>query len=127
MFDNAPMAKADFAKVRKAGLDFPGVEESTCYGQPALKVGGKMFTCMAAHRSAEPGSLVVLVDFPRRQELLAEAPEIYYLTDHYVGYPSVLVRLSKIRHDALKGLLAGAMQVAMARGKTKRRRKVPGA
>jgi hypothetical protein len=112
------MAKAtsDFDKVRKIGLSFPGVEESTCYGEPALKVGGKMFACMACHRSAEPGSLVVLVDFPQRQELLAEAPELYYLTDHYVGYPSVLVRLAKIRPDALRGLLAGALQFVQTKG-----------
>jgi hypothetical protein len=103
-------APPDFDKVRKIGLSFPGVQESTSWGQPALKIGGKMFACMASHRSAEPGSLVVLIDFPRREELLAEAPHLYYLTDHYVGYPSVLVRLAKIRLDALRGLLAGALQ-----------------
>jgi hypothetical protein len=61
------MAKADFDIVRKIGRGFPGVEESTCFRKPALKVGGKMFACMASHRSAEPGSLVVRVDFPRRE------------------------------------------------------------
>ena len=106
---------ANFDVVRKIGRGFPGVEESTCYGQPALKIGGRMFTCMAAHRSAEPASLVVLVDFPRREELLAEAPELYYVTDHYVGYPSVLVRLSKIQPDALRGLLLGALQFVQAK------------
>ncbi len=104
------MAKADFDIVRKIGRGFPGVEESTCFGKPALKVGGKMFACMASHRSAEPGSLVVRVDFPRREELLAEAPEVYYVTDHYIGYSSVLVKLERIRADALRGLLAGAME-----------------
>ena len=105
-------AKAGFEMVRTIGLRFPHVEESMYFGQPALKIGGKMMACMASHRSAEPGSLVVLVDFARREELLAEAPEVYYLTDHYVGHPSVLVRLEKVRPDALRGLLAGAMQVA---------------
>jgi len=110
--------KADFDIVRKIGRAFPGVEESTCFGQPALKINGRMFTCVASHRSAEPGSLVVLVDFPRRQELLAEAPDVYYVTDHYVEYPSVLVRLEKIQPDALRGLLAGALQfVQTARSK----------
>ena len=112
--------RPDFETVRKIGRTFPGVEESTCYGQPALKIGGKMFACIASHRSAEPGSLAVRVDFPRREELLAEAPDIYYLTDHYVGYTSVLVRLDKIRPDALHGLLTGAMQFVQAE-KRKRR------
>src|SRR5258707_830951 len=100
------MAKREpnFDIVRKIGRSFPGVEESTCFGQPALKISGRMFTCVASHRSAEPGSLVVLVDFPRRQELLAEAPDVYYVTDHYVDHPSVLVRLEKIQPDALRGL-----------------------
>jgi hypothetical protein len=100
----------DFDRVRQIGCAFPGVEPGTCYGQPALKVGKKMLACIASHSSAEPGTLVVLTDFGRRAELLEEAPEVYYVTDHYVGYPSVLVRLNKIKPDALRGLLAGALQ-----------------
>jgi hypothetical protein len=80
-----------------------------------------MFACMASHRSAEPGSLVVLVDFPRREELLAEAPDIYYVTDHYLGYPSVLARLAKIERDMLRGLLAGALQFVQWKAGKRRR------
>jgi len=105
-----PPLKTNFDTVRKIGLTFPGVEESTTFGQPALKIRGKMFACIPSHSSAEPGSLVVRMDLTRRDELIAEAPDIYYLTDHYLGYPSVLVRLAKIRPDALRGLLAGALQ-----------------
>ena len=47
--------KTDFARARKVGLELPGVEESTCYGQPALKAGGKMFACVPSHREAEAG------------------------------------------------------------------------
>lgn len=100
----------DFDAVRRIGCAFPGVEPGTSWGQPALKIGKKMFACIASHRSAEPGTLVVRTDFDRRDELLQEAPDIYYLTDHYVGYPAVLVRLGKIKPDALRGLLAGAIQ-----------------
>src|SRR5215831_16040047 len=105
-----PRGELTFDMVRKIGRTFPGVEESTCYGQPALKIGGKMFACIASHSSAEPGSLAVRMNFARRDELLAEAPEIYYITDHYAGYPSVLARLDRIQPDALRGLLAGALQ-----------------
>ncbi len=108
-----------FEKVRRIGLSFPGVQESTSYGEPALKIGGKMFTCMASHRSAEPGTLVVRMDLGRRDELLAEAPEVYYLTDHYVGYPCVLARLEKISPDALRGLIAGALQFVQSERKKK--------
>jgi hypothetical protein len=38
-------------------------------------------------------------------ELLAAATDIYYLTDQYVNYPVVLVRLSRIRPDVSRDLL----------------------
>jgi hypothetical protein len=100
----------DFDAVRRIGCAFPGVEPGTSWAQPALRIGNKVFACIPTHRSAEPGTLVVRTDFDRRAELLTEAPDIYYLTDHYVGYPAVLVRLKKIKPDALRGLLAVAIQ-----------------
>jgi hypothetical protein len=105
-----PMAKGTigFETVRKIGLSLPGVEESTAYGSPALKIRGKLLACIPAHRSAEPGSLAVRVDFDDRAELLAAAPDVYYLTDHYVGYNAVLVRLARIDADVLRDLLGMA-------------------
>jgi hypothetical protein len=64
----------NFDTVRKIGLTLPGVEEGTAYGFPALKVHGKLLACVPAHRSAEPDSLVVRVDFDDGAELLAAAP-----------------------------------------------------
>jgi len=84
------------------------VEESTAYGFPALKVHGKLLACVPANRSAEPGSLVVRVDFDDRASLLAEAPDVYYVTDHYVPYNAVLVRLSRVNPDGLRDLLGMA-------------------
>jgi hypothetical protein len=97
--------KTSFDTVRQMGLALPDVEEGTVYGSPALKVGGKMFACLAIHRSAEPDSLAVRIDFDQREELMAADPKTYYLTDHYVNYPVVLVRLSRVNHDALRDLL----------------------
>ena len=105
-------------------LTLPGVEDSVAYGSPALKVGGKMFACIAINKSAEPDSLVVRVDFDRRAELLAEAPEVYYVTDHYVNYPAVLVRLSRVSADALRDLLGGALRFVNAKA-AKREPRVP--
>ena len=58
-----PRRIINFDTVRSIGLALPGVEESIAHGQPALKVHGKLLACVPAHRSAEPDSLVVLVDF----------------------------------------------------------------
>jgi len=103
-----PRTTIDFDAVRKIGLTLPGVEESTAYGQPALKINGKLLACLPAHRSAEPGSLAVRVDFADRAELLAEAPDVYYLTDHYVDYNAVLVRLARVNPAVLRDLLGMA-------------------
>jgi hypothetical protein len=100
-----PKSIINFDTVRDIGLALPGVEESTAYGQPALKVDGKLLACVPSHRSAEPASLVIRVDFDDRAELLAAAPDVYYVTDHYVGYSSVLVRLSRVNPDVLRDLL----------------------
>ena len=61
-----PKSKIKFDTVRKIGLALPGVEESTAYGSPALKVRGKMLACVPTHRSAQPGSLAVRVGFDDR-------------------------------------------------------------
>ena len=98
----------NFDTVRNIGLTLPGVEESTAYGVPALKVHGKLLACVPANRSAEPASLVVRVDFDDRAELLAADPDVYYLTEHYVGYSAVLVRLSRVNPDTLRDLLGMA-------------------
>jgi hypothetical protein len=48
------------------------------------------------------------MDFEDRAELLAADPDVYYLTDHYVGYSAVLVRFSRLTPDALRDLLGMA-------------------
>jgi hypothetical protein len=103
-----PRSRIDFDTVRRLARGLSDVEESTTYGAPSLKVRGKLLTCIAVHRSAEPDSLAVRIDFDRRAELMAAAPDVYYLTDHYANYPVVLVRLSRIRADALQDLLGMA-------------------
>jgi len=104
----------DFDTVRKIGLALPGVEESTAYGAPALKVHGKLLACVPTHRSAEPGSLAVRVGFDDRAELLAAAPDVYYVTDHYLGYSAVLVRLSRVTPDVLRDLFGMAHKYVTA-------------
>jgi hypothetical protein len=114
--------KCDFDAVRKIGLAFPGVEESTAYGSPALKLKGKLLACMASHRSAEPASLVVRVSFLDRAALIAEAPEIYYVREHYLNYESVLVRLSRASPDVLRDLLGMAYKFVSGKAKKGRDR-----
>ena len=103
-----PRSTIDFDTVRKIALTLPGVEASTAWGASALKVRGKLLACVPTHRSAEPGSFMVRVGFDDRAELLAAAPNVYYVTDHYLGYSAVLVRLSRVTPDVLRDLLGMA-------------------
>ena len=124
-----PKSMIDFHAVRNIGLALPGVEESTAYGVPALKVRGKLLVCVPSNRSAEAGSLVVRVDFDDRAELLAADPAVYYVTDHYRDYSAVLVRLAHVSPDVLRDLLGMAYKFVMsneAPHSRKRRKSVPG-
>jgi hypothetical protein len=109
-----PRSTIDFDTVQKIGLALPGVEASTAYRAPALKVRGKLMACVPTHRSAEPNSLVLRVGLDERAELLAAAPDVYYVTDHYLGYSAVLVRLSRVTPDVLRDLLSMAHKFVTA-------------
>jgi hypothetical protein len=113
----------DFDTVRRIGLALPEVEDGTAYGTPCLKVRGQLLTCIAINKSAEPDSLVVRISIDDRNELLEGAPDTYYVTDHYVNYPSVLVRLSRIRRDAMKDLLLMSWKFVTATAAAKRKKR----
>ena len=100
--------RSAFDAVRAIGRTLPEVEETTTWGAPTLKVRGKMFVCMATHKSAEPNTLVVRMAFDQRDALVADDPDTYYLKEHYVGYPCVLVRLARVHPDALRDLVTSA-------------------
>ena len=108
----------DFDEVRRIAVALPDVEESTIHGAPSLKVRGKLLTCPAIHRSAEPNTLAVRIGFDQRAELMTAAPDVYYVTDHYVNYPTVLVRLSQIHRDALRDLLGMARLFVLSKSKS---------
>lgn len=100
-----------FATVRKIALSLGNVEESTSYGTPAFKLrDGVGFTRL--HQDGE--SLVVKMDFEQREALMAHDPATYYITDHYLNYEWILVRLSRVHPDALRDLLRGACRFANA-------------
>ena len=115
--------QTNFDVVRTIGRDLADVEESTMYGAPALKIRGKLLACMASHKSAEPGSLVVRIGFEAREALIADDPRTYYVKAHYQDYPAVLVRLALIDREALRDLLRSAWRTVTSSA-TKRR---PGA
>jgi hypothetical protein len=97
-----------FKDVRKIALSLKNVEEGTSYGTPAFKVGGKLLARLREDRE----SLVVGTTFEEREEMMAAEPETYYITDHYLKYPWVLVRLSRVPSSSLRDLLNRALRLA---------------
>jgi hypothetical protein len=93
-----PKPRSDpFARVRTAAAHLPEVEESTSYGTPSLKVRGKSFA-----RLKDADTLVVMCAVEEKEMLMEVDPKVYFETDHYKGWPAVLVRLKAIRAAQLR-------------------------
>ena len=82
-----------FETVRGIALALPGVEEGLSYGTPAFRVKGKFML-----RLREDGeTLAVKCGFDERDFRIQADPATFFTTDHYRGYPTVLVRLATVR------------------------------
>ncbi len=103
-----PKPLVTYDTIRRLALSMPDVEESTSYGTPALKVKRQLF--LRLHQDLD--KIVLRMPFDRREELMAEDPDTYFITDHYRDYPWVLVSLAKVRSDALRDLLNIAYRTA---------------
>jgi hypothetical protein len=97
-----------FEKVRMLALALPKAEEGTSYGTAAFKVGGKLFARL--HQDGE--SLVVKIDPGERTMRIKADPETFYITDHYLNYPWILVRVSSVEPGDLRELLEEAWRLS---------------
>ena len=96
-----------YAQVQAIAREFAEVEDSTSYGTPALKVRGTLLA-----RLKEDGETLVLkTTLTDRERLLSGAPDIFFLTGHYLKYPWILVRLAQIDEPFLRELIGEAWQI----------------
>ena len=79
----------DWNAVVARALALPGVEEGTTYGKPAVKLRGKM---LAATTAPDVDSFVLHAAVAEKEVLIETEPETFWETDHYRGWPAVLVR-----------------------------------
>jgi hypothetical protein len=91
-----------FDDIRHITLAWPEVEDGSSYGTPALKVRRKMLV-----RLKEDGDSLVMPGVPpnERDMLVERQPNVFYFTDHYRDYPTVLIRLSKANRSTIEPLL----------------------
>lgn len=94
------------AKVLAAAAHLPGIEQSTSYGSLSVKVKGK-YLCSIK----DPQTLSLRCAMEDKEMLFEAAPEIYYETDHYKGWPGLLVRLNKISKKELSVRLERAWRI----------------
>ena len=93
---------------RRLRLALPGVEEGPCYGTPGWRVKKRFLA-----RLRDDGAvLVVKVGDEERDILMAADPKTFFITDHYAGYPTVLVRLANVRLELLREVLERAWRRA---------------
>jgi hypothetical protein len=99
-----------FDRAREATLGLPEVETGTWYGTPSLNVRGKSLM-----RVKDPDTLVVMCPVEEKEMLLQAAPDIYFETDHYKGWPAILVRVSAVGADELRHRLEMAWRMKAPR------------
>jgi len=93
-------ADREIARAARLAAHLPGVEVSTWYGTPALKVAGKGFA-----RWKAPGELMVLCPLGLKEALIEAEPGLYYETAHYRGWPAMLVDMDAIDDERLQDRL----------------------
>jgi hypothetical protein len=99
---------AGYARYLALVSKLAGTEQSTSYGTPAVKVKGKLLSRL---RTEAEGALALRCDFLDRQILLQADPESFFLTDHYQGYPFILIRLDKISKAGLADVVQRAWRM----------------
>jgi len=90
-----------YAAVRRIARALPGAAEGIAYRTPAFRVAGRFWFRLRE----DADTLAVRIDFDTRDMLMQARPQAFFVTDHYRGYPAVLVRLSKVRRPESKALL----------------------
>ena len=87
-------------------LKLEDVAVGTTYGSPALRVHDRPFV------SVKEDDLMVLHCPLEAKEMLMEmAPDIYFQTDHFKGWPGLLVRLDVITDEELSLRLEDAWRI----------------
>lgn len=88
--------------IRQHMMTLPGTTEGLSHGTPAFHVNKKILV-----RLWENGEVLV-VHTDERDKWMQTDPETFFITDHYLNYPYVLVHLDKVQPEILKQVLTEA-------------------
>jgi len=113
---------ATWEDVSRLALALPETSEGSKFGNRAWVVRKKGFIWERPLRQSDRDALGdAAPDGPilgarvehegAKQALLADAPDVYFTTPHFDGYPAILVRLDAISVDELQELVTEAWLV----------------
>ena len=107
---------SDWDSVMAFGLTLRGTEPSTSYGRPAVRVRGKAFLFPGRER----GSFAVMAPIEEKELLMETEPETFWETDHYRGYPAVLVRFGSANPERIENVIRRAWWDRLTKAQQKR-------
>jgi hypothetical protein len=85
--------------IRKVLMPMPGVTEGKAYGTPAFHVKKKFMLRLREDNET------LAVYHEGRDKWLSKNPGVFFLTDHYLNYPYVLVKMADVDPTDLQKLL----------------------
>lgn len=94
-------------------LSLPGTERSTSHGKPAVKIISNGRAFLYPGREADT-SFAVGLSLDAIEMLKATEPETYRQTDHYEGWPAVLVRYESKDDERVREVIRGSRDWAAA-------------
>lgn len=96
-------------KVKGVALELPETFEKPCHGTPAMYVGRKLFC-----RLREDDESLALYN-SERDIWIDKDPHIFFITDHYLNYPMLLIHLSKVSKADLETLMMNSWKIRAGR------------
>ena len=109
------------ADLDKLALALPQTTKEVSEGRPAYRVHGKLYCCQRGRRpdAIDPDTgermedvlMFRVADQDVKELLLADDRGLYFTTQHFDGYPAVLIRipqLERLDRDELADLVAEA-------------------
>jgi len=85
-------------------LTLPGTEPSTSYGAPTVRLRSKPFVYPGRERS----SFAIACPVEEKEFLIETDPDTFWETDHYRGWPAVLVRYGSPDGERIETLIRRA-------------------
>ena len=92
---------ADWNEVVAFALGLPDTELSTSYGKASVRVRARTFL----FTGRESGSFGVNSPLPEKDLLMETDPDTFWETDHYRGWPGVLVRYGSPDRERIEAVI----------------------